>query len=217
MNLRSRIKILLTEKLTVRYGTNECNPICSTTYDNVYSNEGTVGRPLQDVKIEIVDNNEKKKNTNETGLIRIMSSYIFEGYINNQQVTEQVVKNGWFYPGDIGKLTEDGQLIHMGRDDDMMIFNGINIYPLEIEKAILSHPNVLDAKAFPLKSKVHKDIPTCVVSLINHSKINEKILLEYVSQKLGNNNLKKIFILDSIPRTEVGKIIKKELLKKIRN
>lgn len=217
MELRKRIKLLLTDHLIVRYGTNECNPICVSSLDNVYLVDRTVGKPIKGIIIEIVDNNGNKKAINDIGLIRIKSPCMFTGYLDEEVISSKVLKDNWFYPGDIGKLKEDGQLIHMGRADDMMIINGINIYPIEIEQAMLSHPEVNDAKALPLKSKVNQDIPVCSVSLKKDSKENEKSLLRYVSKKLGNNNLKRIFIMDSIARTDAGKIIKNELVEQIKN
>lgn len=215
LELRKRIKNLLTDNLIIRYGTNECNPICIASNDDVCLEEGIVGKPLQGIELEIVDNNDNKKKANEIGFIRVKSPCMIKSYLDDEVASKRAFRNGWFYPGDIGKLNQNGQLIHMGRADDMMIVNGINIYPLEIEQAIISHPDVNDVKALPIKSEIHQDIPTCIISLNKNSKENEESLLRYITKKLGNNNVKKILIIDTIPRTKVGKIKKIELYEKI--
>ena len=127
-------------------------------------------------------------------------------YLNDDQASAKSFRDGWFYPGDLGRWTEDGLLCHMGRADDMMILNGINIYPAEIEQAMLSHPAVADAVALPLKHRVANDVPVCAVVLKDHERVSEQDLLEYARGKLGSHRPKRVAILDAIPRNEHGKV-----------
>ena len=99
----------------------------------------------------------------------------------------------------------------------MMIMDGINIYPAEIEQNIMKHPDVKDAAAIPLRSSVHQNIPICAVVLNKHSKLKEQNLLDYVFQYLGFRSPRRIIILDNIPRNEQGKLIRKELVNELNN
>jgi len=209
--LRQRIKNKLTKNLFIRYSTNEIGPISLTSLENVFSTPTSVGKPIKGVKVEIVDYEGKLKPANEVGLIRIQSPGMADGYLNDEEATNKAFKDGWFYPGDIGKLTEDGQLIHLGRSDDMMIMNGVNIYPSQIENEMLKHSEVNEAIAFPLKHEVHQDIPVCAVVLKKNSKIIQNELTRYAYDNLGSYRPQLVIILDKSPRNEQGKIIKKEL------
>jgi cyanophycin synthetase len=209
--LRKHIKSKLTKNLFIRYSTNEIGPISYTSLENVFSIPPSVGKPIEGVEVEIVDSEGKLKPAQSVGLIRMKSPGMVDGYLNDEDATKKAFIDGWFYPGDIGKLTEDGQLIHLGRSDDMMIMNGINIYPAQIENAMLKHDDVTEAIAFPLKHKIYQDLPVCAVVLRKDSETSQKELLEYAHDCLGSYQPQLVIILDKSPRNEQGKIIKKEL------
>jgi D-alanine-D-alanine ligase-like ATP-grasp enzyme len=99
----------------------------------------------------------------------------------------------------------------MGRADDMMILNGINIYPAEIEQAMLSHPSVAEAAAFPLKHRVANDVPVCAVVLNDAERVSERDLLVFARGKLGSHSPKRVAILDGMPRNEHGKLQRQAL------
>ena len=140
---------------------------------------------------------------------------MFGGYLNDPESTRSCLIDGWFFPGDLGKMTPDGQLIHCGRADQMMIFNGINIYPAEIEQCVTRHPAVTDAAAFPLSSPVHQDVPVCAVVLLEGSTITEEHLLAYLQQRLGFRSPRRLIRLKAIPRNEQGKVIRHELMARV--
>jgi len=213
--LRERIRERLCSKLYILYGTNECHTTCRTSLNEVYGIPGNVGRPHQGFTLQIVDNNDEPQPADKAGHIRIKSSATIDGYLHDEEATARAFRNGWFYPGDLGRMTPDGQLIHLGRSDDMMIMNGINIYPAEIEQIIASHPDVHDAVALPLKHAVHQDIPVCAIVLKKNSAITERKLLDFTRERLGPHAPHRIFILDSIPRNEQGKPVRIELQKLI--
>ncbi len=215
-DLRKRICEQLTPNLYVTYGTNETGIVSATYLTEVYNTSATVGHPFPGVKIEIVDQNDHPLPPNEQGELRIQSPGMISAYLYNKEATKKMFKNGWFYPGDLGKFTKDGQLIHMGRTDHMMIMNGINIYPIEIEQCISMHPEVIDIAVLPLKSAIHQDIPICAVVLSSKSKLSEKDLLDFSHQHLGSRGPKRIIILDTIDRNKQGKLLKTELVKKIK-
>uniref|UniRef100_Q3ARY0 Acyl-CoA synthetases (AMP-forming)/AMP-acid ligases II-like protein n=1 Tax=Chlorobium chlorochromatii (strain CaD3) TaxID=340177 RepID=Q3ARY0_CHLCH len=212
-NLRQRIKSILTNNLYVRYGTNELGTVSITSIDKVFSSNETVGFSIKGIELEIVNENGSIQSKDKPGVIRIKSPAMINGYLNDKEASKKAFKNGWFYPGDIGKFTEDGQLIHVGRADDMMIMNGINIYPSQIENAILQHPDVEEAFAFPLKHKIAQDLPVCAVVLKKESNVSQKILMHYAHEHLGAYSPQLIVILDKDPRNQQGKIVRTDLIK----
>lgn len=214
-NLRERIKARLTVNLSIGYGMNEVGFIVVTTPENVFTTSQTVGYPVKNVILEIVDDFGMTKPMNEIGHVRVKCPGMIEGYISDEKATTHAFKDGWFYPGDLGKFTVDGQLIFCGRSDHMMILNGINIYPAEIETVITSHLSVRDAAAMPIKHPIHQDIPICAVTLCEGHVVDTKELMEYCIQRIGFRALKEIIILDKIPRNEQGKLIRIELEKQI--
>lgn len=215
-SLRQRIKERFTSNLFVRYGSNESGTISYTSLDKVFSKTATVGRPLKGVVVEIVDDDDRSMPVGKPGLIRIKSKGIVDTYINDDIASQKSFKNGWFYPGDIGLFKEDGQLIHLGRHDDMMIMNGINIYPSHIESVMLEHPDLLEAKAITLKSDIHQDIPICCIVKKQDSALCEKSLEEYALKKMGAYRPQKILLFNQIPKTNNGKLIKSELINMIK-
>ena len=151
-------------------------------------------------------------------MFRVKGKGVIEEYLNDDEATQRSFKNGWFYPGDLGKITKDGQLIHLGRADHMMIFDGINIYPAEIEQVITSHPLVMDAAVMPLNSHVHQDIPVCAVVLRKDAlEITEKELLDFTYSHLGNRSPHRVIKIEQIPRTVQGKLIRMQLAYEISN
>ncbi len=214
-DLRKRIYTYLTPNLYITYGTNETGTVSAASFSEVFNLSGTVGHPFEKVTMEIVDKNDIPLPSGKIGQIRIMHPGMAKYYLYDDKATNKAFRNGWFYPGDLGKLTGDGQLVHMGRADHMMIMNGINIYPAEIEQVITSHPDVTDAAAMPISSSVHQEIPLCAVVLSPESETTEKELLEYSSLRLGARAPRRVFIVNEIPRNEQGKLIRKSLGEKM--
>lgn len=204
-NLRQRIRERLCSRLCVLYGTNESGTLCRTEWDDVYQVPGTVGRPHRDFRLEVVDEHDVAVPAGQPGQVRIQGQGMIDGYFDDELATARAFRHGWFYPGDLGRLTPDAQLIHLGRSDDMMIVNGINIYPAEIEQVLAAHPAVREAAAMPLKHPVHQDMPVCAVSLVEGERVDAQALLSFARERLGSHALHQVVVLDRIPRNDRGK------------
>lgn len=214
--IRAKIQNLGMKNLVITYGTNETGTITSTDINEVYKLENTVGFAPSGVEISIVNKKNEILSHNEKGFIKIKSLGMISSYLGDKLSTKKAFSDGWFFSGDVGMLTDSGELIHLGRSDNMIITNGINIYPVEIEHAISSHDEIRDVFAFAIKSEINQDIPICVVSLIEGSLINEKKLIKYAHALLGPKTPRRIIILDIIPRNERGKLIKKDVIEKVK-
>jgi len=213
--LRARAVEVLTPNLYVRYGTIETGPITDAVPSEVLSSRGTVGRPLKGVQLEVIDPQGNSLPPGEVGRIRIRSPGMVHAYLDDDIASRSAFSDGWFLPNDIGKITADGQLVFLGRADQMMISDGINIYPAEIETVVCGHPAVQDAAAIPLHSPLHQDIPVCAVTLRHGAVVTEQELVEFAFQRLGSRHPRRIFVFESMPRSEQGKILLEELGLKI--
>lgn len=210
-SLRESIRQRLTDNLHIIYGTNEAWIVTHSKEKDIKDSKNSVGYPCKNVKIEIVDSNNKQLSRGKVGLVRLKSAGMVEGYIGEKKATTRAFKNGWFYPGDLGMLNKDGQLLYYGRADHMMIMDGINIYPAEIEAALTQHPCVLDAAAMPMKHLVHQDIPVCAIVLYKDATVSVKELMDFAYQRLGPSGPREIIVADKIPRNKQGKLIRAEL------
>lgn len=197
--------------LTVVYGTNEVSWFTRTSSNQIGKFESSnVGKPVDDqVKIEIVDKFGNILALGQTGEIRLKVPGCIDNYLNDPDASSKSFKDGWFYPGDLGYKTEDGALILQGRKDDMMIYDGINIYPVEIENVLAAHPAINEVAAFSLKHDQFQDIPVAAVTL--KETISEKNLIQYCKDFLGIKHPKRIFMINEFPRNKMGKILKREL------
>jgi long-chain acyl-CoA synthetase len=128
------------------------------------------------------------------------------------ETASSAFRDGWFYPRDLLSSTKDGPLIFHGRVDDMMILNGINIFPTAIEDALESHPDVLEVVAYPIKSRIHGEIPVAAVVLKECAeKRDVSHLIDHCRQILGIRAPRQIFVVDRIPRNSAGKPLRREL------
>ena len=211
--LRKNLLNFVTKNLYIAYGTNELGQVTIATTDDVLKHIGTVGKPLSGINLKIVNDNGEDCKVGEVGHILIKSENMINGYLNNSEATKKIFTKEGFYPGDLGKLTEDGNLILEGRKDDMMIFSGVNIYPRELESLLESHPNVIESAVFPLTVNDQQGVPFAVVVL--HTKMQEKELLEWCHDKVGWRRPQKIFFIEKLPRNAAGKVLKRILAQDI--
>jgi len=174
----------------------------------------SVGEAIYQTEIEIVDDCDQKLSTNQLGHIRYRSPGVSRNFFNDPEASAACFRKGWFYPGDIGSIDENGFLYLKGRAKDIIIKSGINIYPAEIEQVFLSHPTIDDVVAVPWSnSEYGEDI---AVFAVTNKHIEEKELLLYCREKLASYKVPKgVFFIKEIPKTALGKVIKSKLIKKL--
>lgn len=210
--LRSALRTRLGARLVVNYGTNETGTLTVARGDDLDKVPNTVGRPRPPLEFEIVDRRDRPVKSGDVGLIRARGPGIIDIYAGG--AAPERFRDGWFYPGDLGRW-QDGQLVHCGRADHMMIMDGINIYPAEIERCLEGNPAVQEAAAFPLPHDVHGQIPVCAVTLKTGYDAEPQDLADFVLRELGQRRPRRIVILDDLPRNPQGKLIRAELSKSL--
>lgn len=206
----NRFTQTVSANLQIAYATNEAGSISWNEGSFENTREYVVGKAAPYMSVQVVDQSDTQVEPGVIGRVRVKGPGVVHRYISNPEANIAAFKSGWFYPGDLGSLNAAGELSFHGRVDDMMIFNGINIYPAEIEDALSTHAAIEDCCVFALRHEAHQDIPLAAV--VTNKSITETELLEHCWKVLGPNSLTRIIFLDSIPRTANGKALRRDLV-----
>jgi acyl-CoA synthetase (AMP-forming)/AMP-acid ligase II len=198
----------------ISYGTNHIGNVALADAALQAAHPDTVGRPTKDVEIEIVDAGHRPLPRGELGTVRIRGPGFPTAYLDDADATARDFRDGWYYPGDLGVLTGQDDLLFKGRSDDMINVDGIKIFPTEIEQEMLRHPDIAEVAAFALPSPRFHQIPAAAVRL--HRPTDLPRLLEFCRQRLGVRTPHNIFVLTALPKNAMGKVLRRELAEIVR-
>jgi malonyl-CoA/methylmalonyl-CoA synthetase len=199
-----------------RYGLTETLVIASNPYESGLRKPGSVGFPLQRIAVRIIGSKNRAVDPGETGEICVKGDYLFNGYWHDPEKTEKSFIDGWFRSGDLGYQDPDDncRLFLVGRAGDMIISGGYNVYPKEVETRLERHSGVIEAAVI---SSPDKDLGEMVVAAVvkkTGSEVDEHDLKEFCKKDLAAYKCpKKIIFLTSLPRNNMGKILKEEIKK----
>lgn len=204
--LRQSVINNLTKEFYVRYATTEFGGIAMANKD-MHTLPGCAGKALQHVKIEIVNENHEVLLRGQTGLIRVQGAGAANKYIYTDAESNKDGKffGDFFYPGDMGYMADDGCLVIEGRHDDMIIMNGLNIFPNEVETALEEIQPVQEAICLGIDSHQHGQIPVAAVTIKHGYTPTEAALIRDSRKKLALKAPRKIYIIDQIPLNAAGK------------
>lgn len=200
---------LLSPKIEIRYGATECGTTTEGDIQMFDIDENAVGYLLPGAVVETVDENDRLLPRGTFGRLRIRSPGMLSGYFDDAEQSALAFRDGWFYPRDVGRVTEDNLLIYEGRADEMMVLESLNIFPSEIERVVEDYPGIDECAAFARKSPVHGDIP--VVAIVSADDIDQRALLDYCRRRLGVRSPRRILQVSELPRSDAGKILRREL------
>lgn len=197
-------------RILERYGMTETNMNTSNPYDGE-RRAGTVGFPLPQVEIRIVDaQSGNKLGTDEVGSLEVRGPNVFSGYWKMPEKTKEEFKeDGFFITGDLAKIDEDGYIHIVGRGKDLIISGGFNIYPKEVELALDEEDEILESAVIGVP---HPDFGEGVVAVLvakdNHE-IDKSKVMENIASKLAKfKQPKSLIVLDELPRNTMGKVQK---------
>lgn len=177
---------------------------------------GSPGKPQagRSVVILRVDGDETPLLPGETGLIAVHRTDpgMMLGYWNKPEENEQVWRGDWFLGGDLGHFDDDGYIWYEGRNDDVMTSFGYRISPLEVENALMRHPDVQQAGVTEVEFNPGMRLVTAFVIRRPHATVNETALIDFASQSLARYKVpRQVFFIDALPQTPNGKIVRKAL------
>ena len=199
------------KKILERYGMTETNMNISNPYDGLRK-AGTVGISLPGIEIRIVNEEGKEVEEGQIGTIELKGENIFKGYWGMEEKTKESFKDdGFFITGDLAKKDENGYFTIVGRDKDMIISGGLNVYPKEIEDVINELPNITESAVFGVQ---HDDFGEAVVAAVvtTDDKNDGSQILDYTKDKIAKyKQPKKIIFMSNLPRNSMGKVQKNKL------
>ncbi|HJP51464.1 MAG TPA: AMP-binding protein, partial [Pseudomonadales bacterium] len=200
-----------------RYGMTETGMNTSNPIDGERK-PGAVGKPLAGVEVRILDDDDNPVTDASPGNLQVRGKNVFKGYWRLPEKTaEEFTEDGFFRTGDIASLDQDGYIAIMGRDKDLIISGGLNIYPKEIEAVIDKIPGVLESAVIGLP---HPDFGEAVTAIVvaeeNRKDLTESsIISQLKSQIAGFKVAKQVHFVNELPRNTMGKVQKNILREKL--
>jgi acyl-CoA synthetase (AMP-forming)/AMP-acid ligase II len=176
----------------------------------------SIGKPLPDVQVKIVDDQGNVVPANRVGEIYAKGSRIMTGYWGDEEKSARAItQDGWLRTGDKGWMDEDGYIFLAGRGDDMIIRGGENISPEEVEDVLYSHPGIAEAAVIGVPDPEWGQQVRAVVVTKDGEKIDPAEIMEYCRSRLaGFKRPRSVVFADALPRNQMGKVLKKELREK---
>ncbi len=196
------------------YGQTEAGPVLSFNPAGRPARPGSVGIPVPLTEIEIVDaiDGDRVLGAGERGEIRARGPQIMRGYRNRPEETQQALRDGWLYTGDIGELDADGWLWIRDRKKDMAIVGGYNVYPREVEEVLFAHPAVSDAAVIGVPDAYRGEALRAYVVLRPGTAADAGALLAHCRERLAKYKLPaRIVFCDAVPKTAANKTDKAAL------
>jgi len=205
-------------KVSQGYGLSETSP---TTHTNPLSQIKleSVGPPLPDTLQKIVDieTGTKELPPGEVGEIIIRGPQVMLGYWKRPEETAEVLRNGWFYTGDLGKIDEDGYLYVVDRKKEIIKYMGFTIGPAELEAVLLEHPAVGDCAVVGKPDPMAGEIPKAYILLRGGAKATTEELIKFVEKRVaGYKKIREVEFVNMIPRSLAGKVLRREFIEKER-
>ncbi len=194
------------------YGlTESCSQAVTLAPTDALRKLGSAGRPLLQVQLRIMQEDGPAA-AREPGVICLRGPSITPGYDHRPDATAQAIQDGWLTTGDIGYLDDEGYLYVLDRRSDLIISGGENVYPAEIEAALLSHPDVVEAGVCGRADEQWGQVPVAFVHLRPDSTIDADSLLAYLEPRLARyKQPHALYIVGPLPRNSAGKLLRREL------
>ncbi len=210
--IRAAFGLIYRRKLVNGYGLTETSPVISVNLDDETVPASNVGRPLVGIECAVRDDHGVDVAQGNIGVLWVKGDNVMLGYYKAPEATNQVLKDGWFNTGDLGYIDSKGRIVITGREKDLIIHKGFNIYPQEIENVILSYPNAIQAAVVGFHDG-DGEVPVAFVQLRSMEEHCERNLRTLCAQHLASYKIPRQFFCDTkdLPATATGKIDKKVL------
>jgi acyl-CoA synthetase (AMP-forming)/AMP-acid ligase II len=189
------------------YGSTEVAWVAIASPKDLREAPGTAGRPPRNTELAILGDDDRAVKTGETGRIFVKNSMLFEGYTGGGS---KDMVDGMMATGDVGHLDEEGRLFVEGRDDDMIVSGGENVFPQEVEETLLKHAKVSDAAVIGVDDEKWGQALKAYV--VKKGSVTEQALKKHVKDNLAGYKVpQEIEFIDELPRNPAGKVLKREL------
>ena len=194
------------------YGLSEASPVVTKNPLDRTRKAGSIGLPIPHVDVSIQDDAGCELGTGDIGEVCVRGGNVMLGYWQQPAETAKVMRNGWLLTGDIGYRDHEGYYYITDRKKDMLLVNGINVYPREIEEILYQYPGVKEAAVIGKPDPRKGEQPIAFVSANDGVVLEEKALVQFMRRKLADYKVpRKVVILPALPRNATGKILKTTL------
>jgi long-chain acyl-CoA synthetase len=195
------------------YGLSETSPVASFNHPGRERKPGSIGTPIRDVELRVVDEDGHEMPQGEVGEIVIRGPNVMKGYWQRPEATTEAIRDGWFHTGDLAKVDEDGYFYIVDRKKDLIIRGGYNVYPREIEEVLYEHPAVAEAAVIGLSHPSLGEEVAAAVALKPGTAITAEELRDYVkSQVAAYKYPRHVWLVDALPKGPTGKIQKRDIV-----
>ena len=193
------------------YGLTEtCGSATSMRYDSI--KPGTVGQPVPGCEIKICSDSGAELPVGETGEICIRSGSVMLGYWNDPEQTKLALRDGWLLTGDIGRMDAEGFVTIVDRKKDIIIRGGFNVYPRDVEEALVKHPDVASAGVIGRPDPIHGEEVVAFIALQPGASATGEEIVAWARERLGGYKYpREVHVLPALPLTAVGKLDRKQL------
>ena len=193
------------------YGMTESSPIISMNPAG-FEKIGSAGIPIPGTQIKVVDDSGVEQEVGGVGELVVRGAQVMRGYWQREEQTAEVVVDGWLHTGDIVTVDADGYIKIVDRLKDMIIVSGFNVYPNELEQALTQHPEVLECAAIGVADEKAGEVVKMFVVASDDASLTEEQVIEFCKSTMAGYKVPKfVEFRDDLPKTNVGKVLRKEL------
>ncbi len=215
IEVQTKFQDLTGARLVEGYGLSESTPVVTANPISDKNRIGTIGIPWPDTECKImdIDTGTKEMPVGESGELVARGPQVMKGYWNKPEETAKTLRNGWLYTGDIAKMDADGYFQIVDRKKDMIIVGGFNVYPREVEEVLFQHPKVLEATVAGVPDpKSGERVKAYIVLKPGQTATVEEIMGFCKERLTGYKRPAIVEFRDSLPKTMVGKILRRQLV-----
>ncbi|GAA0429164.1 long-chain-fatty-acid--CoA ligase [Lentibacillus halophilus] len=214
-DVQSRFEHVTNGKLVEGYGLTETSPVTHANFVWHKRITGSIGVPWPDTDAKIMDvSSGNEAAIGDMGELAVKGPQVMHGYWNNQEETDRVMKDGWFYTGDMGYMDQNGFFYIADRKKDIIIAGGFNIYPREVEEVLYEHESVQEAVVAGIPDSYRGETVKAYIVLKSGSDdVNEGALDRFCRDRLASFKVPRVYEFRSeLPKTAVGKILRRKLV-----
>ena len=195
------------------YGLSETSPVASFNHADRERKAGSIGTPVRDVEMRLIDADWNDTPDGEIGEIAIKGPNVMKGYWNRPDATTEAIKDSWFRTGDLAKRDEDGYYFIVDRAKDMIIRGGYNVYPREVEEVLYEHPAVAEAAVVGVPDAEYGEEIGAAITLKAGASASAEEIQEFVKERIAAYKYPRIvwFLDEGLPKGPTGKILKREI------
>jgi long-chain acyl-CoA synthetase len=194
------------------YGLSETSPVASSNHPGRPRKPGSIGTPLREVEMKVVDENDDEVAQGEVGEIVIRGHNVMKGYWQRPDATEEAMRGGWFHTGDMARVDEDGYFFIVDRKKDLIIRGGYNVYPREVEEVLYEHPKVREAAVLGVPHDQWGEEIGAAVVCHEGEELSPEEVSEYVKERIAAYKYPRlVWFMDDLPKGPTGKILKREI------